>query len=99
MHNSIDAVARFCPSGPIADITDVEVPPERINIFAPSETKIIEHAHSHALLDEARNQVDADKTAASGHQVSFHSSLPIRIIARRSGRGFGCRPRDDIRDG
>src|SRR5580700_6991343 len=75
MHNGIDPVARFRHSGRISNIAHVEVHPKRINIFAPSETEIIEHAHSHTLLDETRNQVDADKAAASGHQVSFHLSL------------------------
>src|SRR5579862_5192192 len=75
MYNSIDPFARFCHSGRIADVADVEVHPERINILAPAETEIIEHSHSHTLLDEARYQVDADKAAASGHQISFHLSL------------------------
>src|SRR5580704_1313297 len=75
MHNGIDPFARFCHSGWIADIADVEIHPERINILAPSETEIIEHPHSDTSLDEARNQVDADKAAAAGHQVSFHLSL------------------------
>src|SRR4029077_2458541 len=99
MYNDIDSFGRFCQSGLISNVTYVQIHTERIDVLALSEAEVIEYADTRTLLNQARYQIDADKPAASGHQVRFHSIRPLRLKAQRSGRDSGCRRPDGLLEG